>query len=93
MTRPAEAGDFGLDLELPAAPTPRCSGCQAPSEEMHERGIMRRLDYCTHCVAVVDAYRADVDALHEALALQWRDGLEAIRSRYAGKLAAGELPY
>lgn len=64
-----------------------CDGCGLGIIGPEERiGYVISRDYCTSCASVVGAYGAEVDAMHDRLAKEWREGLQQIRENYRKRL-------
>ncbi|MGE0289517.1 MAG: hypothetical protein AB7I42_26010 [Bradyrhizobium sp.] len=51
-----------------------------------KHGLVIRRDYCVPCSDIVQKYLDELNALHERLALAWKEGLETIRQSYREKV-------
>ena len=62
-----------------------CDGCGGVGACTKVGHVLRR-DYCEGCAERAAAYQGEIDALHERVAQDWKDGLAEIRKTYSSAL-------
>lgn len=59
-----------------------CKGCNEVTKKasLKKVGILN-FEYCNCCMVTIDAYLKERDALHDKLALEWKNGMGKIDKR------------
>ena len=65
-----------------------CDGCGGSCINHEKVGHVIKRDYCEGCMGRAEEYQAEIDKLHERVAVEWKEGLAEIRDTYSKALHA-----